>query len=67
MNSSPQPFALLIIRVLMLRGEASSTWTELCLERSHMINEAIEMITAKDSHSKGISRGFIPTDAEAHL
>jgi hypothetical protein len=60
-------------RVLMLRRKASPTETELRLERSHMVNEAVEMI-AVEWHSEETSeetpKGFTPstgmsTDAEA--
>ena len=50
----------------MLRREASPTQTELRLEHSHMIDEALEMITL-ELHSKG-SDGFAPsisTDVQA--
>jgi len=60
------PSALACRLVLMLRREASPTQTELRLEHSHMINEAIEMVTAMESHSKGLSKGFIPTNAPGH-
>ena len=54
----------------MLRQQASPTQTELRLEHSHMINEALEMITSAglDSKGTGTSDGItqsISTDAQA--
>lgn len=40
----------------MLRQKASPTQTELCLEQSQMVNEALEMIEV-DSHSTGTLEG----------
>ena len=59
-----------VFRVLILRRQASPTQTELRLEHSHMINEALEMITRVELHSKGTgtSDSFTPsnlTDAQA--
>ncbi len=54
-------------RVLMLRRKASPTETELRIEYSHMVNEALEMI-AVELHTEETSEGFIQsisTDAEA--
>ena len=51
----------------MLRRKASPTETELRLERSHMVNEALEMI-AVEWKSEETSMGFIQsisTDAQA--
>jgi len=61
------PSVLACRLVLMLRREASSTQGELRLEHPHMVNEAIaiEMVTAVESHSQGISRGSIVTVAQA--
>jgi len=59
------PSALACRLVLMLRREAAPTQTELRLEHSHMVNEAIEMVTAMELHSKVTSRGSIFTDAQA--
>jgi len=54
-------------RVLMLRRKASPTETEIRVEYSHMVNEALEMI-AVERHPEEISEGVMPsisTDAEA--
>jgi hypothetical protein len=62
------PSSLSCRLVLMLRRGASPTQTELRLEHSHMIDEALEMITTtEESHYKDISRGLssITTDAQA--
>ena len=51
----------------MLRRTASPTETELRIEYSHMINEALEMITG-EWHTEATSESFIPfisTDAQA--
>ena len=51
----------------MLRRKASPTETELRIEYSHMVNEALEMI-AVELHTEETSEGFIQsisTDAEA--
>ncbi|KAH8992604.1 hypothetical protein EDB86DRAFT_1484776 [Lactarius hatsudake] len=61
------PSTLACRLVLMLRQKASPTETELRLEHSHMINEALEM-TAVERHPTKILEGFmspISTDAEA--
>ncbi|KAI9452772.1 hypothetical protein BJY52DRAFT_1418562 [Lactarius psammicola] len=55
--------------VLMLRRKASPTETELRVEHSHMVNEALEMI-AVERHPEDISEGFVPsisTDEESQL
>ena len=54
-------------RVLMLHRKAFPTETELRLECSHMVNEALEMI-ALEWHFEATSEGFRPsisTDAQA--
>ena len=51
-------------RVLALRRIASPTETELRLERSHMVNEALEMIDVQ-WHSEETSMVSVPTDAQA--
>ena len=38
---------ILFFRVLMLRRKASRTQTELRVEYSHMVNEALEMVNAE--------------------
>lgn len=48
----------------MLRQQASPTETELRVERSHMVNEAIEMVEM-EWHPKKTSEGFIPTTSES--
>jgi len=51
----------------MLRRKASPTETEIRVEYSHMVNEALEMI-AVERHPEEVSEGFIPstsTDAQA--
>jgi len=51
----------------MLRRKASPTETELRVEHSHMVNEALEMI-AVEQHPGEVSEGFVPsisTDAQA--
>ncbi|KAH8977235.1 hypothetical protein EDB92DRAFT_2108840 [Lactarius akahatsu] len=60
-------FRCSFFRVLMLRQKASPTETELRLEHSHMINEALEMTTV-ERHPTKILEGFmspISTDTEA--
>ena len=49
-----------LFRVLMLRRKASPTQTELRLEHSQMINEALEMIEV-ELQAKGTSDGGIPS------
>ena len=49
----------------MLRRQASPTQTELCLEHSQMINEALEMIEV-DLHLTGTSDAPASLDAHAH-
>ena len=52
----------------MLRRKASPTETELHVEYSHMVNEALEMIPVVEGHPGDISKGStlsIPTDAQA--
>ncbi len=54
-------------RVLMLRQKASPTETELRIQYSHMVNEALEMI-AVEWHPEETSKCFISstsTDAQA--
>ncbi|KAH8984418.1 hypothetical protein EDB92DRAFT_1485743 [Lactarius akahatsu] len=61
------PSALVIRLVLMLRQKASPTETELRLEYSHMVDNALEMI-AVDRCPEDMSEGFtlsISTDARA--
>ncbi|KAI9452773.1 hypothetical protein BJY52DRAFT_895754 [Lactarius psammicola] len=63
------PSALSCRLVLMLRRKASPTETELRVEHSHMVNEALEKIPAKRNPGE-ISGGFvlsISTDAQAQL
>ena len=51
----------------MLRQKASPTETELRIEYSHIVNEALRMI-ATECHPEDISKGLIPsvsTDAQA--
>jgi hypothetical protein len=55
----------LFFRVLMLRRKASPTQTELRLEHSQMVNEALEMIDV-DLHSKGTSDACTSLEAQAH-
>ncbi|KAI9443621.1 hypothetical protein H4582DRAFT_2072634 [Lactarius indigo] len=61
------PSAMSCRLVLMLRQKASPTETELRLEHSHMINEALELI-ASERHPAEVSRGSMPSissDTEA--
>ncbi|KAH9053977.1 hypothetical protein EDB83DRAFT_2393189, partial [Lactarius deliciosus] len=64
-------FASLILScrlVLMLRRKASPTETELRVEYSYMVNEALEMITV-ELHPEETSQDFLPstsTYAQAH-
>jgi len=61
------PSALSCRLVLMLRRKASPTETELRVEYSHMVNEAIEMIDM-EWHPEETSEGLIPsisTDSQA--
>ena len=51
--------------VLMLRRKASPTQTELRLEHSQMVNEALELIEL-ELHSKGASDARTSLDAHAH-
>jgi hypothetical protein len=44
----------------MLRRKAFPTETELRVQYSHMVNEALEMI-AVEWHSEEISDGFVPS------
>ena len=53
-------FYLYFYRVLMLRRKASPTHTELHINYSHMVNEALEM-TPLECHPEGTSRGFTPS------
>ena len=53
-------------RVLMLRRKAAPTQTELHLEYSQMVNEALELI-AVDLHSKGTSDASTSLDPHAHV
>ncbi|KAH9053978.1 hypothetical protein EDB83DRAFT_2521574 [Lactarius deliciosus] len=46
--------------VLMLRRKASPTETELRIEYSHMVNEALEMITV-ELHPEETSQDFLPS------
>ncbi len=51
----------------MLRRKASPTETELRIQYSHLVNEALEMI-AVEWHPEGISEGTTPSiskDAQA--
>ena len=48
----------------MLRRSASPTETELRFEYSHMINDALEMVTASEETPK-IVISAIPTDDQA--
>ena len=50
---------ILFFRVLMLRRKASRTQTELRVEYSHMVNEALEMVNAE--FPKDTSGGAIPS------
>jgi hypothetical protein len=56
---------ILFARVLMLRRKASPTQTELRLEHSQMVNDALELIEV-DMHSKGTSDVCTSLDAHAH-
>jgi hypothetical protein len=59
---------IFFFRVLMLRRKASPTETELHVEYSHMVNEALDMMTAVEGHPGDISKGSKPsvsTDAQA--
>jgi len=61
------PSALSCRLVLMLRRKASPTETELRIEYSHMVNEALEMMSA-ECHPEEMSVGSIPstsTDTQA--
>ena len=52
----------------MLRRKASPTETELHVEYSHMVNEALEMIPVVEDHPGDISEGSKPSisiDAQA--
>jgi hypothetical protein len=55
---------LFYFRVLMLRRKASPTQTELRLEHSQMIKEALELIEV-GLHSKGTSDACTSLDAHA--
>ncbi|KAN0135255.1 hypothetical protein V8E53_006820 [Lactarius tabidus] len=59
----PSPLACRL--VLMLRRKASPTQTELRLEHSQMVNDALELIEV-DMHSKGTSDVCTSLDAHAH-
>ncbi|KAH8976412.1 hypothetical protein EDB83DRAFT_1787910 [Lactarius deliciosus] len=62
------PSALSCRLVLMLRRKASPTETELRVEYSYMVNEALEMITV-ELHPEETSQDFLPstsTYAQAH-
>ena len=50
----------------MLRRKAAPTQTELHLEYSQMVNEALELI-AVDLHSKGTSDASTSLDPHAHV
>ncbi|KAH9172008.1 hypothetical protein EDB89DRAFT_2229579 [Lactarius sanguifluus] len=54
------PSALACRLVLMLRRKASPTETELRIEYSHMVNEALEMITV-ELHPEETSQDFLPS------
>ncbi|KAH8984453.1 hypothetical protein EDB92DRAFT_1488351 [Lactarius akahatsu] len=54
------PSALSCRLVLMLRRKASPTETELRIEYSHMVNEALEMITV-ELHPEETSQDFLPS------
>jgi hypothetical protein len=57
----------LLSRVLMLRRKASPTETELRIDYSHMVNEALEMIPV-ECQPGNISKGLTPsvsTDIQA--
>ncbi|KAH8984451.1 hypothetical protein EDB92DRAFT_1488294 [Lactarius akahatsu] len=54
------PSALSCRLVLMLRRIASPTETELRIEYSHMVNEALEMITV-ELHPEETSQDFLPS------
>ena len=59
---------MFFFRVLMLRRKASPTETELHVEYSHMVNEALEMIPAVEGRPGDISKGSKPpisTDDQA--
>ncbi|KAH8992579.1 hypothetical protein EDB86DRAFT_2932149 [Lactarius hatsudake] len=53
-----------LVIVLMLRRKASPTETELRIEYSHMVNEALEM-TAVELHHEETSQDFLPGPAQA--
>ena len=68
---SAEPFLIptfSFYRVLMLRRKASPTQTELRLEHSQMINEALEMINvelnAKETRDGGIPSISLDTHAQ---
>lgn len=68
-SAGPFWFKHSFFRVLMLRRKASPTETEIRVEHSHLVNEALEMI-AMERRPVEIPEGFIPsislaTDAEA--
>ncbi|KAH9016915.1 hypothetical protein EDB85DRAFT_698065 [Lactarius pseudohatsudake] len=54
------PSVLACRLVLMLRRKASPTETELRIEYSHMVNEALEMITV-ELHPEETSQDFLPS------
>ena len=59
---------MFFFRVLMLRRKASPTETELHVEYSHMVNEALEMIPVVEDHPGDMSEGSKPSisiDAQA--
>lgn len=63
------PSVLACRLVLMLRRKASPTETDLRIEYSHMVNEALEMITV-ELHPEETSQDFLPstsTYAQAQL
>ena len=43
-----------LFRILMLRRSATPTETELRFEYSHMVNDAVEMITASEETPKNL-------------
>ena len=51
-------------RVLMLRRKASPTETELRVEHSHMVNEALEMVDM-EWHSQKTSESINPSDSRS--
>ena len=66
--SGPQQLSLCfsLSRVIMLRRKASPTRTELHLEHSQMVNEALELIEV-ELHSKGTSSDACTSlDPHAH-